>query len=128
MTKETKRFLVILLCTALVLIGADLAVQLVRNQVEAWRFRRVQPGMSEAQAIKLTGVRPYEDTIVESTFVNGNQANFVTNRLRSIAQPWHASLLVTLFERHRADPIQRIIIETGRVTSVQAEPLMDFVD
>lgn len=99
MRPETTRFILILACTCAAFLVADVSVKWVRNGVEDWRMGRVSSGMTEAEAVRVTG----------------HPAIVVSNGVKQIAFAVHKSLLETLFSNGGSSS-RIIIIQDGRVS------------
>lgn len=78
MRADNKRFLVILACLLIGVPMLDVAVKWSRNAIQQLRFNLVTTGMSEADAIRLTGHDSFAHT-VEVSRLTGHDAFASTN-------------------------------------------------
>jgi len=109
MRADNKRFLIILACLFIGFPVVDVAVKWSRNAILQLRFDQVVVGMSEAEAIRLTG----------------HDAFARTSNMKEIMVPVHQSLFETFFPPPSVDS-QIVTIETGRVVGVASRG-MNFV-
>ena len=105
---DTSRFIVILVCTFVIFVVADVTIKWIRNGIEDWRMGRVSSGMSEAEAVRVTG----------------HPAIVLSNGIKQIAFAVHESLFETLLSRSGSSA-RIIIIQDGRVSEAFS---MNFIE
>ncbi len=119
MRADNKRFLIILACLLIGVPAIDIAVKWSRNAIQQLRFDLVTVGMSEAEAIRLTGHDSFART-AEVFRLTDHDPLASTNNTRKIVVTreivvWkHQSLFETIFPPNSAE-CQFINIETGTV-------------
>ena len=102
MTRENKRFAIILFSSAGIFLGIDLAVNHARNTIQNRRLAQVTIGMSEEDATRIIG----------------RKADVVTNDVKEISVMNHVSLFDRLILQETSSSGRTVMIESGRVVSV----------
>ena len=102
MKQESKRFAVILICTAVGFVVLDGVVKFAWNTIEERRVNHVCVGMTEADAIRVTGHEPFA----------------LTNGVKEIMVLDHESVFDMLVLQKMTSAGRTIRIESGRVVAV----------
>jgi len=102
MTNEGKRFVVILVCTFIGFVVLDVVVKCARNALVDWRIDHVRIGISEAEAIRITGEYPFDAS-------NGGRKIVVKDR----------SGVLDLIVGQNSYVVRTILLDGGKVVAVQ---------
>ena len=102
MKKETKRFVAVLCCTAVIALLVAEIIPFILNTVDRVRLARIQTGMPRDEVVRILHKQPIS----------------VTNDVEEINIMEHRSWLRDLFTISASGSGKTVIIETGRVTHV----------
>ena len=102
MTKEGKRLFHTFISVIMFLFIGDQLLKQVRSAIHNWSMDRIAVGMSEAEAIRVTGEHPYE----------------TTNSVKGIVVRDPISVFDFVFRNDSWD-FRTVLIETGRVVAVR---------